>query len=79
MDYNCSLAGPSSLCFVCLLGLIVPNFRSLCHIPLTFNWSAIEITDFGTKCTNADSRFTLLFFRPGFVKKTRERKKRDLF
>lgn len=49
-DSNLSSAGPSSLCFVWPLGLIVPNFRSLCHSPLTRNWSDIMITNSRTKC-----------------------------
>lgn len=63
------LAGPSSLCVLWLLGLIVPNFRSLCHIPLTFNWSAIVITNAGTKCPHADNRFTLFSFVLVLLKK----------
>lgn len=49
IDCNESSAGPSGLCFVCLAGLIAPNFRSLCHILLMCNWSATQIWTSGTK------------------------------
>lgn len=54
-------ANPSSFCIVWLLGLIVPNFSSRCHNPLTFNCSAVTIS--GTKCPNADNRVTLFLFQ----------------
>lgn len=61
MYYCWSSTSPLNSCFALLPVLIVPNFRSLCHIPLTHNCSSLMNANSGTHChPHANNDFPLL-------------------